>query len=269
METKKYIVRVVSLVALIAAAFLAALGCADAAIRPGVKYEGGNLTLDARKATVGELLEAIARAAGVDVFIAKGFQTKAEALTLQIADEPLEDAIKRILFGYSYAAIYEKEGSDFRIAALKIYPEGGVSGAVVPLFTGGRTPIYEEKARRGETVTVLVNAGGEMITQGGIAKRGVLVPSHSIVNPALDPEETLRKPWVALQLQLESQEMAQFRDLLLLQKRVEGAQNPELKRSLSLIYADETSKFYAAKKANFNKIESLRRITQFREITGQ
>ncbi|MHB8827997.1 MAG: hypothetical protein ACYC6Q_00440, partial [Syntrophales bacterium] len=108
MEAKKYIIRTVSLIALIAAAFLAAAGCADAAIRPGVKYEGGNLTLDARKATVGELLEAIARTAGVDVFIAKGFQTKAEALTLQFEGEPLEDVIKRILFRYSYAAIYEK-----------------------------------------------------------------------------------------------------------------------------------------------------------------
>lgn len=269
MEAKKYMIRTVSLIALIAAAFFATAGCADAAIRPGVKYEGGNLTLDARKATVGELLEAIARTAGVDVFIAKGFQTKAEALTLQFEGEPLEDAIKRILFGYSYAAIYEKEGNEFRIAALKIYPEGGVSGAVVPLFTGGRTPIYEEKTRRGETVTVLVNAGGEMITQGSIANRGAVAPSQSIPNPALDPAETLRKPWVALQLQLESQEAAQFRDLLLLQKRVEGAQNPELKKSLALIYADETSKFYAVKKANINKIESMKRITQFREITGQ
>ncbi|MHB8090130.1 MAG: hypothetical protein ACYDH8_00755 [Syntrophales bacterium] len=269
MESKKYIIKTVSLIALLAAAFFAAAGGADAAIRPGAKYEGGNLTLDARKATVGELLETIARTAGVDVFIAKGFQTKAEALTLQFEGEPLEDAIKRILAGYNYAAIYEKEGNDFRIAALKIYPEGGVSGAVVPLFTGGRTPIYEEKTRRGETVTVLVNAGGEMITQGGIGKRGALVPSQSIPNPAINPAETLRKPWVALQLQLESEEMAKFSDLLLLQKRLDGAQDPELKKSLALIYADETSKFYAAKRANFNKVESLKRITQFREITGQ
>jgi len=269
MESKKYIIKNVSLIALLAAAFFAAAGGADAAIRPGAKYEGGNLTLDARKATVGELLETIARTASVDVFIAKGFQTKAEALTLQFEGEPLEDAIKRILAGYSYAAIYEKEGNDFRIAALKSYPEGGVSGAVVPLFTGGRTPIYEEKTRRGETVTVLVSAGGEMITQGGIGKRGALVPSQSIPNPAINPAETLQKPWVALQLQLESEEMAKFSDLLLLQKRLDGAQDPELKKSLALIYADETSKFYAAKRANFNKVESLKRITQFREITGQ
>ena len=262
-------IKAVSLAVLLAVLVFAAAGSAAAAIRPGVKYEGGNLTLDARKATVGELLETIARTAGVDVFIAKGFQTKAEALTLQFDGEPLEDALKRILAGYSYAAIYEKECNDFRIAALKIYPEGGVSGAVVPLFTGGRTPIYEEKTRHGETVTVLVNAGGEMITQGGIGKSGALAPSQSIPNPAMDPAETLRKPWVALQLQLESEEAAKFSDLLLLQKRMEGAQDPELKKSLALIYADEMSKFYAAKKANFSKIESMKRITQFREITGQ
>lgn len=268
MKRVRYVEGVGFLVLLIVA-FLALSESAGAVVRPGAKYEGGNLTMEARNATIGEMLETIARTAGVDVFIAKGLQTKEDRMTLQIAEEPLEEAIKRILRGYNYAAIYEKEGNDFRIAALKIYPEGSVSGAVVPLFTGSRTPIYEEKTRRGETVTVLVSAGGEMITQGGLGKRGALGPSQSVPNPLMDPAETLKKPWVALQLQLESEEAAKFSDLLLLQKRIEGAQDPELKKSLALIYADETAKFHAAKMANFSKIESMKRITQFREITGQ
>jgi hypothetical protein len=270
MKVKNYTEKMLFLIALTVAAFLMAAAGAEAAISPGVRYEGGNLTLAAKNATVGELLEAISRTAGVDIFIAKGFHTKADALTLKIEGEPLEDAVKRILSGYSYAAIYEKEGNDFRIAALKIYPEGSVSGAVVPLFTGGRTPLYEEKNRRGETVTVLVNTRGEeMITHGGLEKRGVLVPSQSVPNPATDPEATLRKPWVALQLQLERDESAKFNDLLFLQKRIEGARDPELKKSLALIYADETAKFYDTKRANLSKIESMKRITQFRDMTGQ
>ncbi len=269
MESKNYTAKGFFLIALAAALLFAAAVGVEAAIRPGVIYQGGDLTLEAKKATVGEILEAIARTAGVDVFIAKGFQPKADALTVKIEGEPLEDALKRILSGYSYAAIYEKEGNDFRIAALKIYPEGGVSGAVVPLFSGGRTPLYEEKTRRGETVTVVVNAGNEMITHGGLEKRGALVPSQSVPGPAADPADALHKPWVALQLQLERQEAAKFNELLFLQKRIDGAQDPDLKKSLALIYADETTKFYTAKKANLNKIESMKRITQFREITGQ
>jgi len=253
---------------LLAAGFFLAWPAA-AMVRPGATYAGGNLTLEAKNATIGELLETIARTAGVDIFVAPGFQTTGQKMTIQISEEPIEEAIRRILRGYNYAAIYEKEGNDFRIAALKIYPEGQASGAVVPLFSGGRTPIYEEKNRRGETVTVLVSSGGELITHGGLEKRGALVPSQSVPNPAMDPAEMLQKPWVALQLQLESQEAAQFRDLMLLQKRLEGAQNPDLKKSLTLIYADEMAKFHSSKMANLSKIESMKRITQFREITGQ
>jgi hypothetical protein len=242
---------------------------ADAAIKPGATYAGGNLTLEAKSATVGEILETIARTAGVDIFVAQGFQTAGQQMTLQISGEPLEEAIRRILRGYNYAAIYEKEGNDFRIAALKIYPEGQMSGAVVPLFNGGRTAVYEEKTRRGETVTVMVSTGGEMITHGGLEKNGLLVPSQSVPNPATDPAATLQKPWVALQLQLESQEAARFHDLLLLQRRLEGAVDPDLKKTLTLIYADETVKFQAFKRANLSKVESLKRITQFREMTGQ
>jgi hypothetical protein len=240
-----------------------------AVVKPGAKYAGGNMTLEAKNATVGEVLETLARTAGVDIFVTRGFQTAAERITLQIADEPIEDAIRRILRGYNYAAIYVKEGDDFRIAALKIYPEGQQGGEVVPLFSGGRTPIYEEKNRRGETVTVMVSSGGEVITHGGLGKKGLLVPSQSIPNPAVSPAATLNKPWFALQIQLESQEAAQYQDLLLLQKRLESAADPDLKKSLTMIYADDTAKFHAVKRANLSKIESLKRITQFREMTGQ
>ena len=95
------------------------------------------------------------------------------------------------------------------------------------------------------------------------------MPSQSVLNPAMDPSATLKTPWGALQFQLESQEAAQFSDLMLLQKRLAASQDPGLQKSLTLIFADETTKFYAAKMANINKIESLKRITQFKEITGQ
>ncbi len=251
------------LIALTAALLFAAAVGVEAAIRPGVTYQGGNLTLEAKKATVGEILEAIARTAGVDVFIAKGFQPKADALTVKIEGEPLEDALKRILSGYSYAAIYEKEGDDFRIAALKIYPEGGVSGAVVPLFSGGRTPLYEEKTRRGETVTVLVDANGGYATHGSAAnRRGVVGPSETVVTGS----GSLNAPWLAMQLQHEQEESRSFADLLMLKRQAEIATEPNQKQALTMAYADGVAKFQAFKKANMNKVESLKRITMAREV---
>jgi hypothetical protein len=255
------------------ALFIAAAGFylarpADAMVRPGATYAGGNLTLEAKNATVGELLETIAQTAGVDIFVAPGFQTAEQKMTLQISGEPLEEAIRRILRGYSYAAVYEKEGNDFRIAALKIYPEGQASGAVIPLFSGGRTPIYEEKSRRGETVTVLVNAGGDIVTQGNMtARRGSIGPSQTEVAATAPPGEGLQSPWFALQLQQEQTEAERFADLLMLRRQAESATDPKQREALTMVYADEVAKFQTFKKANLNKVESLKRINQFQEVT--
>jgi len=242
---------------------------AGAAIKPGTLYAEGNLTMEVQNASLNEILEAIARTAGVDVFVARGFLPGGRKMSLKIAGEPLDDVLRQVLRGYNYAAIYVKEGEDFRVASIKIYPEGQQGGETIPLFSGGRTPLYEEKGRRGETVTVMVSSGGTVIsTSGRPENKGLLAPSRSSLNPGADTA-ALSTPWFALQTQLESEEASQYHDLMLLQKRLEAAEDPALKRSLTMIYADQLAKFHTAKKANLNKIEALKRITQFREMTGK
>lgn len=257
---------------LIAAAFFLffSAGAAQAAIKPGVKVADGNLTLAAKSATVGEILEQIARVAGVDIFIARGFQPTGQRITVEFNDEPLEEALRRILQGYNYAAIYEKEGNDFRVAALNIYPEGQASGEVLPLFSGGRTPLYEEKNRRGETVTVLVNAGGDIVTRGNLTtRRGVLGPSQTEVTGNGPLSAGLQTPWFALQLQQEQEEVERFADLLMLRRQAELATDTAQKQTLALAYADAVAKFETFKRANTSKIESLKRLNQFQEVTQQ
>jgi hypothetical protein len=262
-------IRKIALAVLFAAAGMFVAWPAGAVVKPGAKFAGGNLTLEAKNATVGELLETLARTAGVDVFVARGFQTAGERVTLQIEGVPIEEAIRRILAGYSYAAIYVKEGDDFRIAALKIYPEGQQGGEVVPLFSGGRTPVFEEKNRRGETVTVLVDARGDIVTRGNLtARKGALGPSQTEVSPQARTAD-LQAPWFAFQLQAEQDEVERFSELLLLRKQAESTADPKRKQALSMVYADEVAKFQAFKKANLNKVESLKRMNQFQEITGQ
>jgi hypothetical protein len=269
MNTGRYkkIINKIALALVILAAGLLLVGPAVAAIQPGAKYAGGNLTLDAKNATVGELLETIARTAGVDVFVTRGFQTSGERMTLKIAGEPLEEVLKSILRGYSYAAIYVKEGDDFRIAAVKIYSEGQQGKEVVPLFSGGRTPVYEEKNRKGETVAVLVDARGDIVTRGNLtARRGALGPSQTEVSPQAQAGD-LQAPWFAFQLQAEQDEVKRFSELLLLRKQAESTSDPKRKQALSMVYADEVAKFQAFKNANVNKVESLKRINQFQEVT--
>jgi len=242
---------------------------ATAAIKPGIKYAQGNITLEAKRATVNEVLEAIARTAGIDVFVARGFQPAGDSFTFRMVNEPLEDGIKKVLRGYNYAIIYAKEGDDFRIVALKIYPEGQQGGEVVPLFSGGRAPVYEEKGRRGEIRTVMVNSGGEIITHGNLQKKGALTPSQTEIDPLAAPTGSLQSPWFAMKVQLEQQEAEKFQELQMLQKQLDSTSDADRKKALSMVYADEMSKFYTMKRANMNKVESLKRITQFRDMSGQ
>ena len=243
---------------------------AGASIKAGASYAGGNLTMEVKDATMGEILEAIARTAGVDVYIAQGSQPSGPRMTLRIVGEPLEDVLRRILRGFNYAAIYEKEGTDFRIATLKIYPDGMQSKDVIPLFKGGHGQPYEEKTRRGETVTVLVNTMGEIVTRGSLnARRGALGPSETELAGSSAGAD-LHSPWLALQLQLEQEEAERFAELLLLRKQIEAATaDAKLHQSLSLVYADSMAKFQLFKQANLNKVESLKRINQFQEVTGR
>jgi hypothetical protein len=242
---------------------------ANAAIKDAV-FSGGNLKLEATNASVSEILEAIARKGGIDIFVARGCQFGGDRKSINITGEPVEDVLRSILRGYNYAVIYIKENDDFRISTLKIYPEGQQDKDVVPLFSSNRLPVSEEKGRRGETVTVTVSAAGEIISNGQLGRKGLLVPSQlSVSESDMEQAESIHTPWFSLQTQLESQEAAKYQEIMLLQKKLEAANDPALKQALAATYTDEMAKYHATKKANLNKIEALKRITLFKNMTGK
>jgi hypothetical protein len=53
---------------------------------------------------------------------------------------------------------------------------------------------------------------------------------------------------------------------MLLERKLEAAQDPDRKEALAMAYADEVEKFHAMKKVHINKIEALKRIYQAREM---
>lgn len=257
--------------AIIVVALLAffSAGAADAGIKPGASYAGGNMTMEAKNVGLADLLQEISRTAGVDIFVTKGFQPDKERLTMKIYKEPLEDVFKSLLKGFNYAAIYAKEGDDFRISAIKIYGEGRQGGDFVPLFSGGRTAVAEEKNRSGRLVTVLVNTEGDIVRRGDMtARKGLMGPAQTEIPGSVIPAAGLQEPWFALQLQSEQDETERFADMLLLKKQVQAATDPQKKQALALVYADEASKFEQFKRANQTKIESLKRVGQFQAVNG-
>lgn len=255
------------IVTLAALFFQVGVAVLHAGVKPGMAYKEGRLTLEANQAPLLQVLELLSRSAGVDIFIAKGFQTG--NVSFQVTDEPLEDALKSIMRGYNYAAVYTKEGDTFRVAALKIYPADSQRGDMTQVFTGSRSTAFTETGKRGETKTVLVSSGDDVITHGSLQKTCILTPSRMELNVPEGQPAPVSAPWFQMQAQLERQEASQYEELMILQKRLESADNPELKKSLSMIYADQLAKFHTMKRVNLNKVESLKRISQLREITGQ
>jgi len=257
-----------AIIAVTLLAFFSA-GAADAGIKPGASYAEGNMTMEAKNVGLADLLQEISRTAGVDIFVTKGFQPDKERLTMKIYKEPLEDVFKSLLKGFNYAAIYAKEGNDFRISAIKIYGEGQQGGDFVPLFRGSRTAVAEEKNRSGKTVTVLVNTEGDIVRRGDMTSRkGVMGPAQTENPGFMIPATGLQEPWFALQLQSDQDETERFADMLLLKKQVQATTDPQKKQALALVYADEASKFEQFKRANQTKIESLKRVGQFQAIKG-
>lgn len=238
-----------------------------AGVKPGTTYKDGRLTLEATATPLLQVLEILSRSAGIDIFVAKGFQ--GGNVSCQVADEPLEDALKSILRGYNYAAVYAKEGDAFRVAALKIYPEGSQRGDMTQIFAGSHSTPFTETGKGGETKTVLVSSGDEVITRGSLKQSGILMPSRMELNVPEGQPAPVAAPWFQLQAQLERQEAGRYEELMVLQKRLEAAGDPDLKNNLSMIYADQLAKYHALKRVNLNKIEALKRISQHQDITGQ
>ena len=238
---------------------VAATGLAAA----GMSYTDGRLTLSAKQMPLTQVLEELHRLAGIDIFAARGLTT--DPISVDLRNEPLEDALKTILRHYNYAAIFVKEGDSFRITALKLFKEGEQGGEVVPLFAGSPAAVYADSTRNGEMRTVFVSSPRDVTIQGGFQRRGLLVPSRmTVAQESAGPlPEGLHNPWMAMQADLQTQESEQFQQLLYLQKQLEGAKGAEEQRIAFQLYTDQVAKFQLQKRANVNKIEALKRINGF------
>lgn len=233
----------------------------------GIEYRDGRLTLSAKNVPLTRILENLYRAAGFDVYMAKGLVTG--TVSVDVQDQPLEEALKSILRGYNYAAIYVKEGEDFRITALKLYKEGGRGGELAPLFASRPAAAYSEPGRPGEIKMVMVSADGEVTVQGGFTKRGPLAPSQMIATREDAALPGINTPWVAMQADIQTRESDLFQQLLYLQKQWESAKDSEEKKMAFMKYTDQLAKFQLQQKANVNKVEALKRLGDFQGMSNR
>ena len=228
---------------------------------PDVRYANGLLSLSAENSSLLNVLRLLSETAGIEVSVSAEFIPG--NVSIRIADQPLEQALKQILKGANYAVIYLKEGDSFRITEIKVYPEGRYGGEMVPISAEKQEPSVLDGT--GEFRTVLVSSGQEVITHGSLLDPGRLAPARSTPN-----FQDGRIPgWFVLQKQPERQEALRYEELLRHKLRVGAAENPDRKEALAAIYADEVARFYEMKKAHLNKIEALKRITDHNTMTSR
>jgi hypothetical protein len=250
------------IIAALCVASLFILNTAQAGSGPEVNYSNGLLSVKAVKTPLLPVLESIGKAAGVEIFISKDI--KPADISIQFADEPLEDALKRVLRGLSYAAVYSRDRESWRMTALKVFPEGRYSGEMVSILS--KTANSEMPAKDAEIKTVLFPSGDEFRTYGKLGKGGNLIPVRSVPVISDKTATALNAPWFQLQKQFERKETRNYEELMLFERKLEAAQDPDRKEALAMAYADEVEKFHAMKKIHLNKIEALKRIYQAREM---
>jgi len=228
--------------------------------KPEVGYAEGRLSVRADGTPLLSVLEAISKSTEIDILVSPELQGK--DVTIEIVDVPLEDALKRVLRGINYAAIYGKEGDSWYITTLKLYPKGKYSGEVISVYPKEASAEIREI---GETKTVVVSSVGEVTTYGSLEETGRLVPSQTVLKG--EGNSVRDTAWFSLQMQQERKEMEEYRKLMREKMRMEATRDPERRKALAMAYAEQLKKFEEMKAAHLNKIESLKRIEQFRAMT--
>lgn len=228
----------------------------NAGSRPfAMKVGAGRVSLQADSVDLLPVLAALSRQAGMDIFIAE--ELVPGPVQVEIRELPTEEALKRLLRDYSYAAIFTRSGNELRITTVNIYPRGGrQGGAMKPVFFGSTAGPMEANVVR----TVMVDGGEEIATYGSLADGGLLVPSRIDGDGRVDLDQATSVPWLGLQVEMEQEESRLFEEQLLLKKKIEATDDPVRQEALSAAYAGMVENFLAVKMANYNKIEAIKRI---------
>jgi hypothetical protein len=228
-----------------------------------VHYENEKLTVQAEQTPLFSLLESIKEQTGMQVYLAEGVSP--HKVSASFHNRPLRQALMRVLGSNSYALVYSKQGQTWVPSRLEVYPPGQRSGNLKPMSGDAAASATLDQD---QTMTVLVDSGHETITHNsGVRKSGILAPTRTeIVNQDL-AENLVQQPWFALQQQAESFEARQHRELMLLEQQMNGAMDQKKKEALSTVHAHKMQEFYEQKRAHQNKVESVKRLQEFKELT--
>jgi len=225
------------------------LNTAHADTGTDIRYSNGLLSVKAINRPLLSVLESIGKTADVEIFVS--MDLKLGDISIQFADEPLEYALKRVLRGLSYAAVYSKDRDLWQITALKIYPKGKYEGELIPVFAGKGSSGNARKKDE-ETKTVIVSSGsGQFVGQSGL-----LMPK-----PYADEYKTVLMESFGKRLEIKEQKV--FTEINSLKKRITLAENAEEREALNFVLMDKLAALEKMQRLNRNKLEAFHRIELF------
>jgi len=142
MDTFKFFAKYTCFVAIVLLVFLGRIGlCSmDSADSPEVAVAGDRISVRAMGVPLGELLEAIEQETGIQFEVDEGILE--EKIFVDLADLPLLEGIKRILFTLNNAIVYGPSGKILRVVLIG---EGKASGMISTRKKGDDTSIIAQK----------------------------------------------------------------------------------------------------------------------------
>ena len=249
--------RVVLLAAAVSALFLLGLGTANGEPLPSVSYSKGCLTVKAAKVPLFTLLESIAEAADVEFYISEGVEPC--EVTVEIAQEPLDRALKRVLDAFNHTVTYEGSGEAMRVAKVHVYSKGESFAPSTAQATKDTTS--QKTAAKGSGTVLKPEPGREATAAKNVNAQG---------SPGLSPstEQTSgggQRLSEVMTKRFEMEEIKVFNEITALKNEIRTTEEPEKRTALTLILANKLSAFETEQRINQSKIEALYRIELFHE----
>ncbi len=213
---------------------------------PEVKFQDGLLTVKAEETLLVPLLERIAGAADIVIFVSKEIETAKVSVTFE--KQLLEDGIKRILRGFNYAAVYYKVGKEFRISVLKIYPEGKETGPMLAVINKSAAAVSETKS--------LQDGSGNFLKE--------TMEAHLLV-PRRYTSRVKDKKLLPMAGRFEASEKKLWDAVKTLETEMDSASDSERKQAMTMALMNKLDAFETLQRSNLNKMEAFYRIRMFNE----
>lgn len=246
---------------IVATGFFAAfffLNTARAGDRPEASYSDGLLSVKAVEAPIFTLLELIGKTAGIEIFVSR--ELKQENISVQITDELIEEALKRILISLNHVIIYENSEDGVRASVLKVYPHGKSSGPLVTLKIQGNAGRNKAAAMPGKIEKGFKQdfSHATPFQAGKPVKSGLLIPNRY--------EAANKKGFAAsMSKRLEIQEQGVYKEINALKAQISHTKNKEKENALTFVLLDKLEKLEKLQRLNRNKMEAFHRIELFNE----